>query len=94
MKYSFVQYICVGVYLSLKGTVYANNSVIPITEIGRLIIVHPTLHSSASLTGCHVVQLHQTELDIGTFLMGQQLFHYKAVLQHFIETGEIVEQST
>ena len=33
--YTFMQYICVGVYLSLKGTVYANNSVIPITEIGE-----------------------------------------------------------
>ena len=27
--------INVGVYLSLKGVVYANNSVIPITEIGQ-----------------------------------------------------------
>ena len=26
---------CAGVYLSLKGVVYANNSVIPITEIGE-----------------------------------------------------------
>ena len=27
--------VYVGVYLSLRGTVYANNSVIPITEIGE-----------------------------------------------------------
>jgi hypothetical protein len=28
-------YICTGVYLLLRGTVYANNSVIPITAIGE-----------------------------------------------------------
>ena len=28
-------YTHVGIHLSLKGVVYANNSVIPITEIGR-----------------------------------------------------------
>ena len=30
-----VMYICAGVYLSLKGVVYPNNSVILITEIGK-----------------------------------------------------------
>ena len=30
-----IYYICTGVYLSLKGVVYANNSVIQITEIGE-----------------------------------------------------------
>ena len=27
--------MCAGVYLSLRGVVYANNSIIPITEIGE-----------------------------------------------------------
>ena len=35
-----------GVYLSLKGTVYANNSLIPITEIGE---TNPDIHLNEGL---------------------------------------------
>ena len=31
----YLHILCTGVYLALKGVVYANNSVIPITEIGE-----------------------------------------------------------
>ena len=31
----FLYFMCAGVYLSLKGVVYANNSAIQITEIGE-----------------------------------------------------------
>ena len=43
----------------------------PSLRLGRLI----QQDSSVSLTGCHVVRLHQTELESGTFPVGQQLFH-------------------
>ena len=55
-------------------------------------MIYPTLDSSASLIGGHVVRLHQTELESGTFLMGQ-LFQLKVELNHFTEPGEMMEQS-
>jgi hypothetical protein len=55
-------------------------------------MLHPTLDSSASLTGCHVVGL-KAELESGSFLMGQ-LFQLKVWLHHFTETEEMMEQST
>ena len=58
-------------------------------RLGRLI----QQDSSASLTGCHVVGLHQTELESGTFLIGLQLFQLKAVLHHSIEPEEMMVQS-
>ena len=66
----------------------------PSLRLGRLLTLHPTLDSSASLIRGHVVQQLKPELESGTFLMGQQLFQIKMVLQHFIETEEIMEQST
>ena len=30
-----ISYMCAGVYLSLRGVVYGNNSIIPMTEIGE-----------------------------------------------------------
>ena len=58
------------------------------------LILHPTLDSSVSLTGCHVVPLLQTDLESGTFLMGEQVFQLKVWLQHFTEAEEMMEQST
>ena len=31
--------------------------------------MHPTMDFSVSLIGCHVVHLHQTDMDCGSFLM-------------------------
>jgi uncharacterized transporter YbjL len=64
--------------------------------LGRLTIIdlHPTLDCSASLTGSHVVEVYQTDLESGSFLMGH-LFHlYIIGLQHFTEPEEMMEQST
>ena len=61
-------------------------------RLGRLTL-HQTLDSSASLTKGHVVQIDQTDLENGSFLMGQ-LFQLKVWLQHFTETEEMMEQST
>ena len=65
----------------------------PSLRLGRL-LVHPTLESSASLTGGHVVPLQQTELGSGTFLVGQQLFQDKVLMHHSIEPEEMMDQST
>ena len=61
----------------------------PSLRLGRVI----RQDSSASLTGGHVVGLHQTELESGTILTGQQLFQLKAVLHHSIEPEEMMGQS-
>ena len=62
-------------------------------RLGRLSLPHPTLDSSASLIGGHVAFGLKLELESGTFLMGQH-FHQYVVLVHFIETEEMMEQST
>ena len=66
---------------------------LPSPRLGRLSLPHPTLDSSASLIGGHVAISLKVELESGTFPMGQQ-FHLSVELVHFIETGEMMEQST
>ena len=65
-------------------------------KLGRPFTIYQilTLDSNASLTVVHVVSLHQTDLENGTFLVEQQLFQSKVRLHHFIETEEMMEQST
>ena len=67
----------------------------PSLRLDRLIAIchHQTMDSSASLTGCHVVLLYQTDLDGGNSPIRQMLESLVA-LHHFIETEEMMEQST
>ena len=65
----------------------------PSLRLGRLTL-RPTLDSSASLIGGHVVQLMKAELESGTFLVGQDQLQDKVMLQHSIETEEMMELST
>ena len=50
------------------------------------------MHSNASLTGYHVVRVNCSELESGTFPIGQ-LFQQPMELQRFTETEEMMEQS-
>ena len=90
-----------GVYLSLKGVVYANNSVIPITEIGET--------DDTSNNGLQCITdkrpCCQTQLDrFGewyypdgmTAVPGprQSPTTFSRVLQHSAEPEEMMEQST
>ena len=56
--------------------------------------LQPTLDSSASLTGCHAVQHLVTELEGGSFLMGQLFLDHWEILHHSLEPEEMMEQST
>ena len=67
-------------------------------RLGRLtLLCHhlqiQTMDSSASLIGCHVVQFSQTDLDSGNSPI-RQILESLVPLHHFIETEEMMEQST